>query len=84
MGTEAAGVTSRGQVMLSRELHGRGAHFAVKQRAPQQEGCRQERKNYAAIMARTVSTKARLHSGGSWLGDFPSSCVAPVQFLECL
>lgn len=46
--------------------------------------CRQEGENYAGIMARTASTKEQLHSGGSWLTDFPSSCLAPAQFLHRL
>lgn len=51
---------------------------------PSRTGCRQEGENYAGIMARTASTKEQLHSRGSWLTDFPSSCLAPVQFLHRL
>ena len=71
-----------GRVMLSRGTWREGSPLCSKNRKhPSRTGCRQERENYAGIMARTPSTKEQLQSGGSWLTDFPSFCLAPMQFL---
>ena len=70
-----------GRVMLSRGTRRREAHFVVKTESTPAGQAADRKENYAGIMARTASTKEQLQSGGSWLTDFPSFCLAPMQFL---